>query len=364
MHLGVEATRMAEDWRGIGRYTRQLLRHFARLRPELRVTLYSDGPDDDDARLRSELLVLGFGTDRGVVAPVRELRSAPPDLAWYPWNKTKHFSRSPRMVVTIHDLVPFHFRYHSWFRQGIQRKVERRFRETAARADLILTDSAHAGADIIAQLGVPTAKVTVIPLAADDFEPATGPPDTAGLAARFGIAGPFFLYVGANEERKNLTRLREGFQRVRGSAGPTAELVICGPEAPGGAAEPGVRWVGRVTEPELRALYHAARAFVFPSLYEGFGLPVLEAMASGTPVICSRATSLPEVAGDAALYFDPLDVAALADGMARCLTDPVLRADLAGKGLARARKFRWEETARRTLAAFDGLLATPMAPRS
>jgi glycosyltransferase involved in cell wall biosynthesis len=105
-------------------------------------------------------------------------------------------------------------------------------------------------------------------------------------------------------------------------------------------------------------------AFVLPSLFEGFGLPLLEAMASGTPVLCSRAASLPEVAGEAALYFDPLDVAALADVMTRCLTDEALRLDLARRGLAQARTFRWEETAQRTLAAFDDLLGGRPTPRS
>lgn len=349
---------MAEDWRGIGRYTRQLLRHFARLRPDLEVTLYADPTADEARQLAAELVTLGYGPERGRLAPVRALRSAPPDLAWYPWNKTKYFSRARRMAVTIHDLVPFHFRYRSWRHWGVQRKVERRFRETATRADLILTDSNHAGEDIVRLLGAPAGKVTVIPLAADDFQPAAGPLDPA-ILSRFGLSGaPFFLYVGANEERKNLVRLREALGRLRGQ-GSDAELVICGPEEPRDTPERGVRWVGRVSEAELRGLYRSALAFVFPSLYEGFGLPVLEAMASGTPVLCSNATSLPEVAGEAALYFDPLDVLAMTTAMDRCLREPALRERLRAGGLERAQHFRWEDTARRTLAAFDHLVAQP-----
>ncbi|HTO74058.1 MAG TPA: glycosyltransferase family 1 protein, partial [Gemmatimonadales bacterium] len=299
MHLGVEATKMAGDGRGIGRYTRQLLRQFATLRPGLRVTLYTKGPADQDSRLRDELVQMGYPPDRGAVAHIRGLRSAPPDLAWYPWNKTKYFSRAPHMALTLHDIAPFHFKYRTWLKRGLQRHIEGRFRETASRADLIVTDSAFARQDIISMLGVPPDRVTVVLLAADDFVPASGPPDHTGLQQRFGISHPFFLYVGANEERKNLVRLREGFRALQASGAPASELVICGPEAPEDSAEPGVRWLGRVTEAELRALYHAARAFVFPSLYEGFGLPVLEAMASGTAVLCSRASSLPEVAGEA-----------------------------------------------------------------
>ena len=361
MHLGVEAVAMAGDLRGIGRYTRRLLSHFARLRPGLRVTLYTDSTGKASA-LAAELPGLGYGPERGAVARTGSLRADPPDLAWYPWNKTKHFSSARRMVVTIHDLVPFHFRHRGWHRQRLQRKVERRFRETASRADLILTDSEYSRNDIVAHLGVPREKVTVIPLAADDFVPATGEPDRAGLAERFGIVGRFLLYVGANEERKNLGRLREAFQALRSRELGAVQLVICGAKRDGGAAEPGTLWPGRVSEEELRMLYHGAMAFVQPSLLEGFGLPVLEAMASGTPVLCSGTTSLTEVAGNAALYFDPLDVSTLATQMERCLTDDRLRAGLSARGLQRARVFSWEETARRTLAAFDEVIAGAVQP--
>ena len=364
MHLGVEATKMAGDGRGIGRYTRQLLRQFVVLSPDLRVTLYTKGPADQDARLREELLGMGYGPGRGAVAHVRALRSAPPDVAWYPWNKTKYFSRAPRMALTLHDIAPFHFRYRTWLKRGLQRHIEGRFRETAGRADLILTDSEFARADIISVLGVPPERVTVILLAADDFVPADGPPDHGGLRQRFGISHPFFLYVGANEERKNLVRLREAFRQLQSDGTPSSELIICGPEAPVEPAEPGVRWLGRVSDAELRALYHAARAFVFPSLYEGFGLPVLEAMASGTAVLCSRATSLPEVAGEAALYFDPLDVSALATSLRRILTDDGVRDQLIEKGLQQAARFRWAETARLTLAAFERLLNPGLPSKS
>ncbi|MFI5235244.1 MAG: glycosyltransferase family 4 protein [Gemmatimonadales bacterium] len=357
MHLGIEATYMANEWRGIGRYARQLLRHFARLRPDLRLTLYAETPEKR-AALAAELPVLGFGAERSGVADVSALRSDPPELAWYPWNKTKYFSRARRMVVTIHDLGPFHHPYREWWRGLDQWKREYRVRKTAARADLILTDSAYSRTDIITRLGVPAEKVRAVHLAADDFTPAVGGPDRAGLAARFGVGEAFFLFAGAADDRKNLPRLREAFLSLHGHGGGGAQLVICGQGPPEGEAEPGVLWLGRVSEADLQALYRAARAFVLPSLLEGFGLPVLEAMASGTPVICSNTTSLPEVAGEAALYIDPLDVNALADQMLRCRTDAALCADLSARGLIQSRRFRWEDTARQTLAAFDSVLAT------
>ncbi|MGH7589834.1 MAG: glycosyltransferase, partial [Gemmatimonadales bacterium] len=142
-----------------------------------------------------------------------------------------------------------------------------------------------------------------IPLAADDFTPSSTPSDRTFLAARFGVAGRYLLFVGADEERKNLERLRRAFGLLRTMTSEPVQLVICGTRRSTLSGESSVVSVGRVSEAELQALYHGATAFVLPSLLEGFGLPVLEAMASGTPVLCSNTSSLPEVAGDAALYF-------------------------------------------------------------
>jgi alpha-1,3-rhamnosyl/mannosyltransferase len=357
MHLGVAAASMARDRRGTGRYTRQVLRHLATLRPGLRVTLYADSAATR-AALIEELPGLGYPEARGAAAPVRALDRDPPDVTWYPWGRITFVPPTGRTVVTIHDLDAFHSQYRSWFRYLTRWRTRHRLRVTAARADQILTDSQYSRSDILARLVVPPAKVTVVPLAADDFRPATGVPDRDALVTRFGITAPFFLYVGAGDRRKNLSGLLEAFRDLRARGGSPVQLVLCGSAAPVRAADPAVLWAGRVTDAELQCLYQAATAFVLPSFLEGFGLTVLEAMASGTPVLCSNATSLPEVAGDAALYFDPLDLAGLTDQMARCLGDPSLRVALAERGLAQARKFRWAETAQRTLDLFDALHAS------
>ncbi|MFI5235245.1 MAG: glycosyltransferase family 4 protein [Gemmatimonadales bacterium] len=362
MHLGVETASMAGDLRGIGRYTRRLLSHFARLRPDLRVTLYTDSARKARA-LAAELPGLGYGPERGAVARVDSLRDDPPDLLWYPWSRITHRTAGLRTVVTIHDLAPFYLESRSWLRRLDRWRRRRRLHDTARRADLILTDSQYSRDDILARLGVPPDRVIAIPLAADDFVPAQGALDRGWLARRFGLVGDYLLFVGARDRRKNLPRLRDAFQALRGGAGPAAQLAICGHPGPPGASEPGVSWLGRVTDEELRALYQGACVFVLPSLLEGFGLPVLEAMASGTPVICSNTTSLPEVAGDAALYFDPLDVEEMARQMMRCLGDEALRTDLVTRGFEQARKFRWEYTARRTLTAFDAVLASASKDR-
>ena len=355
MHLAVDAAAMAGDRRGIGRYVRQVLRHAAALRSDLRVTLCADKPADR-AALAAELPELGLVGDRGAVATLDELGRITPDLVWYPWGRIRSRPAAGRAVATIHDLAPFYLHNASWLRRLDRWRRQLRLRRTARLADQIITDSTFSRDDIIARLGVAPRLVTAIPLAADDFTPASGA-DRATLAARFGIGERFLLYVGAGDRRKNLVRLVEAYGRLRARGSTDATLVLCGPKPPRNRS-PGVHWLGRVSDDDLKALYRAAVALVHPSLLEGFGLPVLEAMASGTPVICSNATSLPEVAGEAALYFDPMDVDGLATAMERCLQDRGLRDSLRERGLLQARKFSWEETARRTLAVFDQVLST------
>jgi glycosyltransferase involved in cell wall biosynthesis len=356
MRLAVEANAMAGDRRGIGRYARQVLRHAARLRDDLVVTLVA-AREEDRAILSAELPELGLAGAHGAVAAPSEVAALRPDLVWLPWPRVRWRVPEARLVATIHDLAPFYLYDRSWFRRLDRWRRRLRLRRTAALADRIITDSIHSQDDIIRRLGVAAQRVTAIPLAADDFTPAAGEPDRTLLRDRFGLAGPYFLYVGAGDRRKNLPRLLEAFHGFRASSAPPAELALCGPRPPRGRPAPGTRWIGRVGDAELRALYHGATALIQPSLLEGFGLPVLEAMASGTPVISSNASSLPEVGGGAALYFAPTDVVALRGAMERCATDAGLRADLRRRGLAQAGQFSWEGTARRTLAVFDAALA-------
>jgi len=179
---------------------------------------------------------------------------------------------------------------------------------------------------------------------------------------RYGLEGPFLLSVGSLEPGKNRERLLQAFARLQ-ARGLKHTLVVAGQrawryegEAPLarrlGLAD-SVRFLGHVPQADLPALYSAADLFVFPSLYEGFGLPALEAMACGTPVVASNVSALPEVVGDAALQVSPLDVEALADAIERLLRDDRLRADLRERGLERARQFSWEKAARRTAEVYS-----------
>ena len=238
--------------------------------------------------------------------------------------------------------------------------------------------------DFMAEFGLQPEQITAIPLAADPVFQPQPPEAIAAVRARYDLPERFVLYLGSNKPHKNLTRLVEAWQMADGGWQiANCKLVIAGawderyPEArelansSGAKASPGndqfpvsgfqlPAWLGPMSEADLPALYSAATAFVFPSLYEGFGLPVLEAMACGTPVICSNTSSLPEVAGDpsagsgpsAALLIDPLDTASLADAIRRVLTDEDLRTELRRRGLARAAHFTWQQTAAATLAIY------------
>jgi glycosyltransferase involved in cell wall biosynthesis len=179
---------------------------------------------------------------------------------------------------------------------------------------------------------------------------------------RYGIRAPYLLHVGRIERKKNLCRTLEAFARVRTQHARRIRVVLAGTPGPGGeevfeaierlGLSEAVRLTGYVRQEDLPALYAGAMVFLFPSLYEGYGMPVLEAMACGTPVLTSNVTSLPEVAGDAALQVDPLDIESIAQGILKLVEDPQRRDEYIRKGLGRVKAFTWERTARETLAVY------------
>lgn len=364
MHVGVDATNLLEgSRRGMNRYVRNVLRGLARIGPDLRFTFFVRPKDSVDAQ--KEMEALGLPRSRAEIESILRLRSASFDLYWQPWSFAKYLPRRGPLVVTIHDVTPFLFPDQlpkNWFRRY---KLLRRFRRGASRADLVLTDSEFSRHEIPRCLRVPTTRIRVARLGADDFTPGDRTA-AAEEVRRLGVDGPYLLYVGGHEERKNLVRLVHAFALLRSRHGLDYRLVLAGP-APAIPAklaallnDEGVRdaarYFGNVTDPTLQALYRAARVLVFPSVYEGFGLPLLEAMASGTPVVAASASCLPEVAGDAALFFDPLDVEELVERLRMALTDESLRRQLIAKGIVRAAQFPWEATARTILEAFEALV--------
>jgi glycosyltransferase involved in cell wall biosynthesis len=198
------------------------------------------------------------------------------------------------------------------------------------------------------------------------FRPIKGVDLIGAALARYQIVQPYLLYIGGINARKNIARLLQGFAQVH-TRHPQLRLVIGGKrqwqtseiDAVFRQLDLGeaVHWTGYVRDEDLPALYSGAAAFLFPSLYEGFGLPVLEAMACGTPVITSNVSSLPEVAGDDAILVDPYDVGAIAAAIDRVFEQPDLAARLREQGLMRARQFTWERAGRQTVAVYESVLS-------
>jgi len=262
-------------------------------------------------------------------------------------------------VVTIHDIL---FETHpELFEGAFSERSVRLIRRTARRAAMVLTVSEFSRRALAERYQLPPEKVLVTPNGVDRdvFRPiSTEPP---GIRARYGLDGPFVLAVGRLEPRKNLPRLIRAFSRAREKLGGGVRLVIAGQEdfrsrevfqEAERQAEGSVVFLGAVSDSDLPALYNLAEALAYPSLVEGFGIPVLEAMACGTPVLASPRGALPEVGGDAVLWTDPEDEEALASGIERILTDSELRARLRAAGPSRAERFDWKETARGTLEAY------------
>ena len=283
-------------------------------------------------------------------------------------------------ALTVYDLIPLLFPEHSTPRARLLFRWATALALRAAQAVIAISEATRR--DFLAHFRLAPERIVAIPLAADGIFRPQPAGAIAEVRARHGLPERYVLYLGSNKPHKNLVRLIEAWKTATRSLPPAAcQLVIAGawdaryPEAQARAEALGlgrqVRFLGPVAGPDLPALYAGAALFVFPSLYEGFGLPVLEAMACGTPVVCSDVASLREVTSPpeprpgeerggggvgAAVLVDPLAVDALAEAICRVLNDAALAAELRERGLAQAACFSWEQTARRTLAVYRGVV--------
>jgi glycosyltransferase involved in cell wall biosynthesis len=266
-------------------------------------------------------------------------------------------------VVTVHDLS--FLDYPQNFRAMNRSYLRVLARRSVLRARRVIAVSQSTRDDLVKHYGLSPERIDVVYNGVDaGFHPLSAG-EIDSFRARNGLPGQFILFVGTLEPRKNVVRLIEAYAHL---AGDRPHLVLVGGKGwlyqevfervEGLGISDRVHLVGYVPADELCLWYNAALMFVYPSLYEGFGLPPLEAMACGTPVITSTASSLPEVVGRAALLVDPTDVAALATAMARVLGDPGLRAEMRAAGLERAQHFSWQESARRTVDSYRRALAT------
>jgi glycosyltransferase involved in cell wall biosynthesis len=365
---------------GVGHYAERLIRHLPRVDPESSYTawyLHARGL----LRPRRFFADVPGLRERASRVPARlfqpvSWRLRAPRVEWLAGDfdvlLATNFLPPPtghpeRAVLVVHDLA---FEVYPRTAPQIDERWRRRFARAVRRCGAVIVPSVSAKGDLVARHGIPEDRVHAIPHGVDAEAFAAVPAEElARVRARYGIRGPYVLFVGGLEPRKNVVALVHAFA----ASGIEASLVIAGGRVRWFPAEEArifaearrlpeparsrVVMTGYVSEPDKRALIAGALALAYPSLYEGFGLPVLEAMAAGTPVLTSNVSSLPEVAGEDALLVDPKDEHAIAEGLRRIVEDEALRERLIGPGRARAAGYTWEATARATAAVLHAVAA-------
>ncbi len=372
-HIGLDAhlLSMRQDYRaaGVSRYIDRLLYHLPSADPSLRYTAFLGFPYADLLPAVAPW-VSAWPTQRPAarilweqaVGPIAA-RRAGLDL-WHSLVNIQPLLLTCPAVVTIQD-ISFEL-YPERFKAGNRRYNQLFVRLSARRARHIIVTSASTKRDIVQRYGLPEAKVSVTHLAADaSFRPIADRAALAEFRREKGLPDRFILYVGTIEPRKNLTRLIQAFAQFAKGSGSAHHLVIGGgkgwmyDQVYATVQELGlperVHFPGFIPQDELAWWYNAAEMMVYPSLYEGFGLPPLEAMACGTPVVTSRISSMPEIVGEAALQVDPYDVGEMAEALHQLASDAALRAEKGAAGLERAALFSWARTAQETVAIYQRL---------
>jgi glycosyltransferase involved in cell wall biosynthesis len=370
VRVGFDATSLTMRRTGIGRYTLELLRALHEYEPSIELILMAH------RRVAADVTAGGLESLASIGGP-----GLPVKMAWMQYVLPLHLSR--RRVDLAHFTnyhaplvrrVPYVVNIHdtslitSPERHPAKRVIAMRplLRAMARRSEAVLTLTESARQDVIAFLGVDPQRVRVVPAAP---APGFGPIDDAArldaVARRFRLERGFLLFVGTIEPRKNLVRLIEAYARLRRD-GFDKPLVICGgwgwkssdikPTVAGLGLESSVVFTGFVSDDDLMALLNLAGAFVYPSLYEGYGLPIIEALACGLPTVTSNRGATAEVAGDAALLVDPEDTAALAEALALALSDEPTRTRLRAAGFRRAADFSWERAAHETVRVYRDVL--------
>jgi glycosyltransferase involved in cell wall biosynthesis len=278
------------------------------------------------------------------------------------------FFKTGKSVVTIHDVIPLVLpwafpRRHRWVLTAALARVRR-------QADVVIVPSAAAAEDVVRYLRIDRQRITVIPMGCETrFHPGMNAARMLQLRQRYALPERYVLFVGTLEPRKNIAFLLQAFSRLLAERPQDdVQLVVAGGRGWGDGQpiatmealniRPRVIFTDFVEDDDLPDLYRGAQMFVYPSLYEGFGLPVVEAMACGTPVITSNRASLPEVAGDAALLIDPTRPDDLAAAMSALMSSGALHEELRWKGLARAKAFTWEAVARKTMGVYRAVCAS------
>jgi glycosyltransferase involved in cell wall biosynthesis len=363
MRIGIDARLAVGRRMGIGKHTLHLVRHLLELDRSNEYLLYLSQPDLEGVlptapNCRQVVLSPAFYPLWEQVALPRAARRDRLDALHCTLNTGP--VRPPhglKLVVTLHDVIyllprdimppsPSRYqrlgaRYRAWVTRAL-----------AKRADLIITSSRHSRSDLLRLAGAPPERVEVV---YPGMDPAWGRDllsnNAQQVSRRYGASAEYVLCLGGVHPRKNTERAIRAFMAAQRRRGGSEQLIVVGLERPpleGGR----VIFVGYLPDAELAALYAGAKVFLYPSLYEGFGFPPLEAMAMGTPVICSDTSSLPEVVGDAAVQVDPRDEEAISRAIADLLSSPDRRAALVAAGYRQVKRFSWQSCARRTLELY------------
>jgi glycosyltransferase involved in cell wall biosynthesis len=375
MRIGLDGIPLASLRTGIGHYTSELAHNLARIAPANELELISpvpilasvneNGIPDQGGELPANLHVVRTGTHLlwWTVGLPLYLRQASLSIFHGTNYDVPLWGRASK-VVTIHDLSPL---LHPETHPGnLVRRARRRLPLMAKASSMIITATESVKREICEHLRVEDGKVAVTPYAPRrNFRPLP-PEQTVEVRTRLNIADDFLLFVGTIEPRKNLITLVKALDEILRTTTWRPQLVIAGKVGwlsdelfsyiqQSGIAEH-IRFIGYVSDQDLRALYSSCRMCVYPSLYEGFGLPPLEAMACGAPVITSRIPSIVETVGTAASLVSPIDVQGLAQAITQLLGDENQRSYFASAGIKRAAEFTWEKTARATLEVYEEAL--------
>lgn len=368
LKIAFDARSLRGERTGVGNYLANLLEHLLDVDPSIAPVLVADGdlssfPWLEHGRVRvvrtggrsgDNFVWTNWALRRAVVSSGAAVFHSP--------GYTKPLGLRIPSIVTLHDIS--YAAHPEWYPHAGGWLRQQWYRASALSADRILTDSEFSRREIKRVYhALQWTKIVRVYLGVDGrrFFPRDDPSTVRVLRRRYGLEADFILFVGDVHARRNLPRIAEALARLRASRGGlrTLELVVIG-RVLDGAGLPqttaGVRSLGYVPDADLPLFYNAARAFVFPSSYEGFGLGVLEAMASGCPVVTARATSCAEIAGGACLEVEPTDVDSIAAAIAAILESPERAARLRADGLARARAFDWRRMAEETLAVYRELV--------
>lgn len=359
---------------GIGQYAFELLKQFSKIQdPNSKFQIYlKENPNDEMPEKTASWQYEVFGPKKlwtQFALPFKlYTQRQKPDIFFTPSHYAPRFSPIPT-AISIMDMS-FEL-FPDMFNKDDLYQLQNWTRYSAKNATIIFTISEASKNDIIKIYGIPGEKIVVTPLGVrDDFQPKADRPldeSMEKLQEKYKIGSKYILFVGTLQPRKNIERLIEAFSKLEvrrktedvrnlqlviiGKKGWQYEPILAAPQKFG--VEDTVKFLDFVTDDDLPAFYSNALCFVLPSLYEGFGLPVLEAMKYGCPVLTSNVSSLPEAGGDSAVYFDPESVDDIAKQLERVLSDSALRKDMAAKGREQVKKFSWERSAKRTLEALE-----------